>query len=167
MAKFYNRKVSDKEPKFKIGDWVMLSAKEFKTIRPSKKLDHKMRGKFQVKRLIGPHAYELELPVSTGKHPVFHISQLEPYHQNKILDRRTPTPPPEEDLDGELNYVVEEILASRVRYRKVQYLVKWQGYGPDDNTWEPYDNLMSGAEDSVKDFHKKNPDSPRDARVIY
>ena len=56
MAKYYNRNKADNEPTFKVGDWVMLDAKDIKTIRPSKKLDHKMRGKFKVKRLVGSHA---------------------------------------------------------------------------------------------------------------
>jgi hypothetical protein len=167
MAKYYNRKVADQEPKFKVGDWVMLNAKDFKTIRPSKKLDHKMRGKFKVKRLVGPHAYELDLPVSIGKHPVFHISLLEPYIQNELPGRRTPTPPPELDLDGENVWEVEEILSSRTRNKKVQYLVKWKGYSPDDNTWEPYDNLLGGAEEAVKNFHLKNEGKPKDPRVVY
>ena len=85
----------------------MLNAKDIKTIRPSKKLDHKMRGKFKVKRLVGLNAYELELPPRSGKHLVFHISMLEPYHQNTIPNRRSPTPLPEIDLDREFNYPVE------------------------------------------------------------
>src|SRR4029077_763570 len=85
MAKYYNKKVAEQEPQFKVGDWVMVNAKDFKTMRPSKKLDHKMRGKFRIKRLVGLHAYELELPVSSEqKHPVFHMSMLEPYHPNDI-----------------------------------------------------------------------------------
>ena len=101
MAKFYNRKISEQEPGFNIDDWVMLNAKDFKTLRPSKKLDHKMRGKFKVKRLIGSHAYELEFPPNVGKQPVFHVSMLEPYNVNPIPGRRSPTPPSELDLDGE------------------------------------------------------------------
>ena len=126
-----------------------------------------MRGKFKVKRLVGPHAYELDLPASVGKHPVFHISLLEPYNQNELPDRRTPTPPPELDLDGENVWEVEEILSSRTRNKKVQYLVKWKGYSPDDNTWEPYDNLLGGAEEVVKDFHLENEGKPKDPRVVY
>ena len=91
MAKFYNRKVSEREPGFKMGDWVMLNAKDFKTLRPSKKLDHKMRGKFKIKRLIGSHDYELEFPPNVGKHPVFHVSMIEPYNVNPIPGRRSPT----------------------------------------------------------------------------
>ena len=49
MAKYYNRNVSEKEPTFKVGDKVMVNAKDIKTKRKSKKLDHKMRGPFKVK----------------------------------------------------------------------------------------------------------------------
>ena len=167
MAKYYNQRVSTNEPTFKVGDWVMLNAKDIKTIRSSKKLDHKMRGKFKVKKLVGTHAYELELPVRSGKHPVFHISMLEPYHHNTIPNRRSPTPLPEIDLDGELNYPVEKIVSSKVHYRKVHYLVKWEGYSDDQNTWEPYDNLMMGATEAIKDFRMNNPTMPKDPRMVF
>ena len=166
MAKYYHQGVSTNEPTFKVGDWVMLNAKDIKTIRPSKKLDHKMRGKFKVKRLVGTHAYELELPVGSGKHPVFHISMLEPYHHNIIPNRRSSTPLPEIDLDGKLNYPVEKIVSSKVHYRKVHYLLKWQGYSDDQNTWEPYDNPMMDATEAIQDFHMNNPTMPKDLRVV-
>lgn len=124
MSKYYNRNViaSKKEPKFKVGDWVMVNAKNIKTKRPTKKLDYKLRGKFKIKRLIGTNAYELELPPSTGKiHPVFHISLLEPYHDNKIEGRREPTPPPI-DLE-EQEYLVEKIKSSELKRGTVFYLV--------------------------------------------
>ena len=137
MAKFYNRKVSEREPGVKVGDYVMLNAKHFKTLRPSKKLDHQMRGRFQIKRLIGSHAYEIEFALNVGKHPVFHVSMFQPYKVNSIPGSRSPTPPPELDLDGEATWAVGEVLSLRTKYRKVQYLIKWKGYGPDDNICEP------------------------------
>jgi len=39
MSKYYNRKVANEEPKFKVGDWVILNAKNIKTKCPTKKLD--------------------------------------------------------------------------------------------------------------------------------
>ena len=126
-----------------------------------------MRGKFKIKRLIGSHAYELEFPPNVGTHPVFHVSMLEPYNINPIPERKSFMPPPELDLDGEATREVEEVLSSRARYRKVQYLIKWKGYGPNDNTWEPYDSLLGGAEESVKDFCLKNQGMPKDQRVLF
>jgi len=95
MAKYYNQKVANKKPQFKVGDWVMVNAKNIKTKRPSKKLDYKLRGKFEIEKLCGTNAYRLKLLPLSGKiHPVFHVSLLEPYRQNTIPGRRSPTPPP-------------------------------------------------------------------------
>ena len=45
------------------------------------------------------------------------------------------------------------------------YLVEWKGYGPDENTWEPWENLEGGAGDEVRKFHLVFPDKPRDPRA--
>jgi len=80
MAKCYNQKVPNKEPQFKVGDWVMINAKNITTKRPSKRLDYKLRGKFEIEKLCGTNAYRLKLPRLFGKiHPVFHVSLVEPY----------------------------------------------------------------------------------------
>jgi len=77
MAKYYNQKVANKEPEFKVGDWVMVNAKNIKTKRSSKKLDYKLRGKFEIEKLCGTNAYRLQLPPFSGKiYPVFHVSLL-------------------------------------------------------------------------------------------
>src|SRR6202000_2685884 len=38
---------------------------------------------------------------------------------------------------SEDSYVVEKVLDHRKIGNKIQYLVKWQGYPDEDNTWEP------------------------------
>jgi len=80
IVKYFDQTMAEKEPTFKLGDWVWVNAKNIKTRRPTKKLDYKLCGKFRIKRLIGTNAYKLELSPSTGKiHLVFYISLLEPY----------------------------------------------------------------------------------------
>ena len=37
---------------------------------------------------------------------------------------------------------VEDVVQYRTYYRKEQWLIKWQGYGEDRNTWEPKENLL-------------------------
>jgi len=56
-GKYSNLKIAQKEPMFKVGDWIMVNAKNIKTRRPTKNLDYKLRGKFRIKRLIGTNTY--------------------------------------------------------------------------------------------------------------
>jgi hypothetical protein len=49
-------------PAYHVGDLVMLNGRNIKTRRPSKKLDHKNHGPFQVEKIISPLAVRLTLP---------------------------------------------------------------------------------------------------------
>ncbi|CAJ0965437.1 unnamed protein product [Ranitomeya imitator] len=64
-------------------------------------------------------------------------------------------PPAPVLIDGELEYVVEKILDSRFSRRKLQYLVKWKGYGQEDNSW-----VVASDDDLVRAFHLAHPDWP-------
>ncbi|CAJ0945531.1 unnamed protein product, partial [Ranitomeya imitator] len=61
-------------------------------------------------------------------------------------------------VEGELEYVVEKILDSRISRRKLQYLVKWKGYGQEDNSWVFASDVH--AADLVRAFHLARPDRP-------
>ncbi|KAJ3180155.1 hypothetical protein HDU85_004158 [Gaertneriomyces sp. JEL0708] len=47
------------------------------------------------------------------------------------------------DVEGleEGHYVIETILDERRIGRRIEYLVRWEGYGEEGDTWEPYCNL--------------------------
>ena len=147
-------------PDWKVGTKVWLDLHNVKTKRPMKKLDSKHAGPFQILAKISTHMYRLQLPVSMrGIHDVFHVSLLEKTHEDTFPQRRQPPPPPIE-IDGEQVYEVADILDSRRRGRKVHYLVRWEGYGPEDDTWEPLEAL-SGAKELLEDFHSTYPHKPR------
>jgi hypothetical protein len=69
------------------------------------------------------------------------------------------TRPAPELIDGEEEYTVEKILDSRRfgRRRRLQYLVKWEGYPDADNMWVDKDDVF--AEDKVREFKTSNPDA--------
>jgi hypothetical protein len=69
----------------------------------------------------------LALPSFMKIHPIFHVSLLEPY-QKSTIPCRTFLPPPPVEIDNNLEYEVEKILDSRIRWRHLEYLVLWKGY---------------------------------------
>lgn len=154
--RFADRKRKDVE--FKLGELVMLNRKNIKTTRPSDKLDYRKIGPFQITEKINEVAYRLKLPENLKIHDVFHVSLLEKYYESKIPDRYVPPPPPIE-IDDDLEFEVEAILDSRIRRKKLEYLIKWKGYSVSENSWETIDNVLPGAAEMVNDFHAKNPSS--------
>jgi len=158
QARFYNRKVKEAPP-FEIGDQVWLLRRNIATTRPSNKLDYKRLGPFPITAKIGKAAFRLQLPSSMKIHPVFHVSLLEPFHANDIPGR-VQDPPPPVIIDGQEEFEVEAVLDSRVRYRKVQYLVHWKDWPISSRTWEPPEHLAN-AQDLIEVFHRAYPRKPR------
>jgi hypothetical protein len=97
-------------------------------------------------------------------HPVFNVIKLTLAPNDPIPGRHSDPPLLPELIDGEEHYEVESILNSRVFRRKLQYLVKWKGYGTEDNSWE--DASAFQAQECISDFHRKNPGAPRRIRQI-
>ena len=50
---------------------------------------------------------------------------------------------------------MEEVLDSKVTNWKLCYLVKWEGYRIEYNSWEPQENIHTL--DLIMEFHQKHP----------
>ena len=70
------------------------------------------------------------------------------------------------DLEQE-EYVIEKIKTTEIKGGQVKYLVSWKGYGRDEDTWEPYENLKDGGEYVVRQFHLDNPRKARDPELSF
>ncbi|CCF51517.1 hypothetical protein NDA10_006902 [Ustilago hordei] len=130
----YNQKRKDME--FRVGDMVYVNQKNWKTTRPSPKLDTCLVGLFPVLEHIGRWAYRLQLPTSLHIHDVFHVSMLEPkmtssLPQHSEIEVTPPLP------DEELEFEVEAIVVKRGHGRQLEYKVLWQGYPEEAASWEP------------------------------
>lgn len=155
---FYDRHHRD-TPQWDKGDKVWLSHENVETDRPSRKLSHQQLGPYEIVEKIGSHAYRLKLPASMKIHNVFHVSLLQATRPDDF-GREPARPPPVVTPDHEEEYEVDQILNSRRYRRQFQYLVRWKGYGPEDDTWEPKEGLKKSRA-VINDFHRANPDALR------
>ena len=146
------------EQRYQAGDQVWLEGRNLRIDQPSAKLAPKRHGPFKVKKVLSPITYQLELPPQWKIHDVFHADLLTPYRETELHGPNFMKPPPDL-IDGEEEYEIEEILQSRRhgKGRKIQYLVKWQGYPDSENQWVDWDNLH--ADKALADFKRKNPDA--------
>ena len=128
-------------PAYKVGDAVMLSTAHLTLKRPSRKLDHKFIGTFQIQQLISPTAVRLTLPHKWRTHPTFHVAEVEPFvpgnrpvDYEKVLREVA-------DIEADEEYDVDEIKGSIKLRNSVLYHVKWLGFPKKkDWTFEPYEN---------------------------
>ena len=156
MADHYNKKRAVKH--FSVGDKVLLRAKYIRTLRASKKLAEQFIGPFQIVKRAGANAYQLDLPVKYGKlHHTFHVSLLQAYRKRDGVV--TPEP---EDIEGEKEWEVEEILGERVRKGKTHYYVRWKGFSEAHDSWEPEEHLRNAREEIAKYRHKTKGNRSQD-----
>jgi hypothetical protein len=164
MAKYYNQKQTP-SPDYKWGNKVYLDASDIQTNRPSWKLSHQRLGPFPIVTKVGNSAYWLKLPPSMSQlHPVFNVVKLTPAPIDPIEGYRPHPPPLPEIIHGEEEWVVEEILDSKMMNRKLHYLVKWAGFEVEHNSWEPWDNIH--ALERVADFHQRHPGAAHHIRAL-
>jgi transposase InsO family protein len=144
-------------PSYYLGQKVWLDTRNINTGRPSKKLDVKRTGPFEILSEISPLTYKLKLPPSWKIHPVFHVSLLRPANIDEELHPRivddTLRPPPD-IIEQEEEYEVESILEHRGGKRRREYLVKWFGYPMSETTWETKKNLRH-AQDIVLNYESR------------
>ena len=153
QAKWYNKSHTPRH--YRVGDKVLLSSKNIRLSRPSKKLDFRFLGPFLITEALGKQAYRLDLPKTLGAiHPVFHVSLLEPYYPRG--NGSPPVPPPAILMEDSEEYEVEAVLDQRKRWGKTQYLIKWTGYHNWETLWEDEVNL-GNAKALLEEFKSRRP----------
>ena len=136
---------------FKVGDKVLLSLKDYQ--RTERALQAKYEGPFEIIEQITPVTFKLKLPARfRAIHPVFHASKLVTYTEPTITGQKPPAPMPVVKR-GQEEWEVDKILQHRVRRKKTEYLVRWKGFGREEDSWEPATNLR-GAKGAINDYKK-------------
>jgi len=112
MGRYYDRKAKQ-QPDFKIGDMVILNAKNIHTKHSFKKLAPKLYSPFKILEQWGELRYKLKLSECSKIYPIFHISLFEPY-QTSTQPTREQLPMKPEGIDSYLEWEVEKIFMSEI-----------------------------------------------------
>ncbi len=154
-------------PNYQPGQWVWLSTRDQCLQLPCRTLSPRYVGPFKIIRQITPVSFRLALPANYRISPTFHVSLLKPAGGSRGVEDQ------EEAgdqgafpiiIDGEEVYRVKEVLDSRCRGRVLQYLVDWEGYGPEERSWVNAEEILDPS--LTTDFHRAHPNKPaRDPRV--
>ena len=140
---------------YKIGERVWLDGSNLSSSRPSKKLDDKRYGPFPIEKIISENAYKLKLPSSLKIHPVFHVSKLRPFKEDRSLHPVDQTRPPPALSHEVEKYEVDFFRDIQPAGAGFKYLVHWKGYPIKERTWKLVENL-SNSQKYIDEFHKKH-----------
>jgi len=145
QAKQANKKRSV-SPLLSAGQQVRLSTENFNLLNTSRKFKPRWVGPFRNQHVNSKrNNYTLDLLTDTQLsliHNTFHISKIKRYVENDS----TNFPGRHEEQAGEVTegrLEVERVLEFRTTPRtgKSQYLVRWKGYGSDDDEWINFEDI--------------------------
>ncbi|KAK3549490.1 hypothetical protein QTP86_002329 [Hemibagrus guttatus] len=77
---------------------------------------------------------------------------------NPVTPGEAEQPPPPLIMDEGSAYLVKDILDSQRRGGRLEYLVDWEGYGPEERSWVPRNDVLNPA--LLEEFHARHPDRP-------
>ena len=101
------------------------------------------------------NVFRIEVPNDWRATDQFNAERLRKYPDNPLPGQASENP--EGELVGEdEEWEVEEVLASRLHYKKLQYQVQWKGWDPDP-TWYPASDFKN-ATAKLRQFHDKHPE---------
>ncbi|KAJ4953476.1 hypothetical protein NE237_030308 [Protea cynaroides] len=134
--KIYDSKYTERE--FGVGDMVYMKLQPYRQLSVSMKKNLKLSpryyGPFKIVQRMGIIAFKLELPAGSHIHPVFHVSLF----KKKVGDTvNIQSLLPIVNVEADKVFPnPQAVIDHRIRKRKREVLIHWQGASPADATWE-------------------------------
>ena len=120
------------------------------------KLKQRWIGPFEVVQKINPNVYRLRMSDRYPGLPVFNIEHLKRYTpSNDDWGERTVMKESGRQKVVSDEYSVEAIVGHRRRKRGMEWLVRWEGYGPQFDTWEPT-SFLKNAPIVLNEYKRAN-----------
>nr|XP_057928430.1 uncharacterized protein LOC131129193 [Doryrhamphus excisus] len=144
-------------PCYQVGQEVWLSSRDLPLAVDSRKLGPRFVGPYPITRIINRVTVKLCLPDSMKCNPVFHVSRIKPVTSCPLSLSEVPPPPPRL-VDGHPAFTVKAILYVRRRGRGFQFLVDWEGYGPEERSWVSRSLILDPQ--LLTDVYNRFPEKP-------
>jgi len=112
-------------------------------------------------------SYTLNLPPGRNDFPTYYSSELKlhiPNDPDLFPTRVHSRPGPILTPDGLHEHEIEKILDAQPRGRGYQFLIRWKGYGPEDDEWLPA-SLLEDCE-ALDIWYDSGGDGPGNARYL-
>jgi hypothetical protein len=161
IAQAKQKRLADRHRRLQLlkpGDRVLLATDGLQLRSGTHKLTARYIGPFDVIGSVNDNAVTLALPPLLGAlHSTFNISRLKLYRDGRAPfpdrpQRLSQPPAVETDTNGVASYEVECVLAQRGAASRRELLVRWKGYGAEDDQWQPRSQLVRSAAKAVANF---------------
>ncbi|XP_039015947.1 uncharacterized protein LOC120146474 [Hibiscus syriacus] len=146
---------------FQVGDLVLvkLMPEQLRFLRQrDRRLVRKYEGPVSIVAKVGNASYKVDPPTWMRVHPVFHVSNLKPFHTDPNIDNQSMSARESIGTQPPSQRHVDEILVGRIvkvgGKQRRKYLVKWGGFDQEENTWErEYD--LRAFKQKIEEFQAK------------
>ncbi|XP_061651302.1 uncharacterized protein LOC133487966 [Phyllopteryx taeniolatus] len=137
--------------------WKDVRAALTRSAARNKQLVYRHRSPTPEYKIINPTSVQLKLPQSVKINPTLHVSLLKPVSTCALNPLAKP-PPPHRVIDDHPAFTMLRILDVRPRGRGFQYLVDWEGYGPEERSWISRKLILDPT--ILDDFYAAHPGKP-------
>jgi hypothetical protein len=135
-------------PVLKKGDRILINPHSLEWMESTgsgAKLTQRWIGPFEVAQEINPKVYRLRMSEKYPGLPIFNVEHFKKYVESpEEFGERATLPETRFKKPDKPEFIVEKIIAHEFDKKGViKYLVRWEEYGPQFDTWEPRSHLKN------------------------